>query len=201
MKLQSNDKFELQTERAYTSLDAITWTDQGLDYPEAMMDRAQFLCIRPPPSAKQGLFLINSLKILVIVLLAGGAIPVLLVGTHGFGGYALNSIFIFLAIIGLLRLPAALWLTDDYVFKEGEQAVELVSTLEALQGPAAVTGVQSTLARKGRGIGVRLFYILFFVAGVAACVIPSLPAKLFDRTSIAPSLPVAYSLIRLFYLS
>ena len=76
------------------------------------MRRGRSICVRAPPPRIKRLLSIDSLKTIIVTLQGVHAVYFL----FSDGWNSLAQQFMPLAIIGLVRLPAALWLTDDWLF-------------------------------------------------------------------------------------
>ncbi|PMD31304.1 hypothetical protein L207DRAFT_519558 [Hyaloscypha variabilis F] len=97
---------------------AIFWSKHGWDGSEEMIQLSQDFCIQPPSNNRNDL-LSGSTVVTVIVALQGvQALYSLISGRASFYSeqIAFSTIFYPLAILGLLRLPAALWLTNDFIY-------------------------------------------------------------------------------------
>ncbi|KAF8862231.1 hypothetical protein BDZ45DRAFT_686980 [Acephala macrosclerotiorum] len=115
---------------------ALFWTHRGWDGSEAMIQRSRKYCIKPPDSTRIGLLSKSFFKT-VIVTIQGVQAAILLVGgftsaTSFTTTLSISSIFFPLAIFGLLRLCAAPWLTDDYIYIEYEQREAASTPVAAL---------------------------------------------------------------------
>lgn len=106
---------------------AYFWTDDGWDGSEEMMVRSRVFCVRTPSHNQTELLSTDSFKTIIATLQGVQAITVLVRGvlaTNGIGNQAFNAviamdkIFYPLASFGVLRLFAALWLTEEYSFLE-----------------------------------------------------------------------------------
>jgi hypothetical protein len=102
---------------------ALFWTSRGWDGSEQMVDASLPQCIYIPNQSRIRLLSREMLKS-VIVTLQGVQAVVIVVSTmtspgndEGFvPNIALDNIFFPLAVLGLLRLCAGLWLTDEYLY-------------------------------------------------------------------------------------
>jgi hypothetical protein len=102
---------------------AIFWTVKGWDGGEAMVYIAAPHCLRYPDSTHVELISLTMLKTIITTLQGVSALYVLIggrtsatvpgVSLHLFG---LDAIFFPLAILGLLRLFATTWLTQDFLY-------------------------------------------------------------------------------------
>jgi hypothetical protein len=104
---------------------ALFWTRRGWDGSEAIIKRSRRYCIKPPDSSRTP-FLSKSFAKTAIVTIQGiQAIFVLVGGLDGYDSenfqWSITTIFFPLAFMGLLRMWAALWLTDDFVYAEDEE--------------------------------------------------------------------------------
>jgi hypothetical protein len=111
------------------------WTSRGWDGSEAMIGKGRAYCIKLPSTSRATLLSSSSVKTLIVTLQGAQAIYTLIRGLKT-GTYAytisIDSIFFPLAVFGLLRLSAALWLTDDYHYAELEDLETITtSSLEA----------------------------------------------------------------------
>lgn len=101
---------------------ALFWTNHGWDGSEGMIIRSQPYCTRLPARARMRFFSVEMLESLIITF-QGVQIAVMLISsildTTGLAEsrlVTLENVFFPLAIIGLLRLCAAMWLTDDFAY-------------------------------------------------------------------------------------
>lgn len=78
-------------------------------------------CIKPPESLKSPLLSKNFAKTIIIALQGVQATVFVIGGSTKKSEsvtVSISSIFFPLAVLGLLRLCAALWLTDDFVYDQ-----------------------------------------------------------------------------------
>lgn len=98
---------------------ALFWTSRGWDGSEDMMRKSRRFCSRIPSSSHVAWVSKSSAETLATVLQGLQAIWQLVGGLNG-GGYtftiALGTVLGPLAILGLLRLPVAVWISDDYSY-------------------------------------------------------------------------------------
>jgi hypothetical protein len=96
------------------------WTSHGWDGSETMIESSREFCIQLPATRHIELFSASTATTIVVTLQGLQAMYELSIGVLGGRDYsltvALDSIFVPLAVLSLLRLPAALWITDDYAF-------------------------------------------------------------------------------------
>lgn len=103
------------------------WTRQGWDGSEQMMVKSRPFCTREPRGRRIEFLSKSSIKTAIVTLQAVQALYMLTYGMIGnventinSNTLALDSIFSPLSIFGLMRLPAALWLTEDYAYTDYE---------------------------------------------------------------------------------
>ncbi|KAH8648652.1 hypothetical protein BX600DRAFT_475582 [Xylariales sp. PMI_506] len=98
---------------------AVFWTDDGWDGSEKMLYEAMAHCIYLPRRAILELLSSGSLKTAIIGLQGAQALVTtfqdLSMSTSS-DPTAADSLFYFIAIVGLLRVCCCLWLTDDYLY-------------------------------------------------------------------------------------
>ncbi len=118
---------------------AIFWTAHGWDGSEGMISKGQTFCTRLPQGKRVKILSATSIKTLIVTLQGVQAIYMVIRGVAGHHyqalsatTHALDLIFLPLSIFGLLRLPAALWLTEDYSYADynGATANSAVSNLD-----------------------------------------------------------------------
>ncbi|KAL5317910.1 hypothetical protein ACEPPN_015012 [Leptodophora sp. 'Broadleaf-Isolate-01'] len=97
---------------------AYFWTNQGWDGSLQMLKRSRAYCLRQPTHHRVRLLSGSTLTTLIITIQGVMAIKTLIDGVGGSYAYTINisSIFYPLAVFGLLRIFAAMWLTDDYLY-------------------------------------------------------------------------------------
>ena len=119
------------------------WTSRGWDGSEEMVGRSRAYCTKLPDSSRATLLSGSSIKTLIITLQGAQALYTLVEGLkNGIYGstVAIDSIFFPLAVFGLVRLSAALWLTDDYHYAEAEDLkIATTSNLEASTSTSKLT--------------------------------------------------------------
>jgi hypothetical protein len=105
---------------------AIFWTARGWDGSQSVMSSSRVFLTRVPSRARIGFFSATSVKTLIIALQGVQAIYCLLIKPLNWGvAMAVDSVFFPLAVFGLLRLPAALWLTEDYSYADYNNDVKI----------------------------------------------------------------------------
>jgi hypothetical protein len=113
----------------WTSIDmaancALFWSSNGWDGSEEMMLRSRAFCTRVP-SLRRISFVSVSMATTVIVTVQGiqsvySPIQGYFDGNYAFG-LSFDSIFYSLAFLGLMRIPAAFWLTEDFSYADINQ--------------------------------------------------------------------------------
>jgi hypothetical protein len=164
---------------------ALFWTQDGWDGSEEMIQRSQDFCIQPPNKNRINLVSKSMVLTIIVALQGGQALYSFLSGLHAYFSYqiALSTLFFPLAILGLVRLPAALWLTNDFVYANHntwtapaatnrtgfnpalgltDSALLLKPSASSLESPMTLYRFRS--GRTSRSVAVKCFY-LFLVAG------------------------------------
>jgi hypothetical protein len=97
------------------SSNANFWTGRLWESDERMITRSRQFCIRVPHHSFVDPFSSSTIKTIIVTL--QGAAAVYKIASSNYA-YELNlsNVFFPLAILGLLRLPAALWLSDDQAY-------------------------------------------------------------------------------------
>ncbi|GAW16149.1 hypothetical protein ANO14919_055720 [Xylariales sp. No.14919] len=113
-------------EGSLATTNALFWTSHGWDGTEEMAASALRSCTRLPRRTRLKLLSWETAKTVIITL---QGIQVTTIGLSNLSGpndltigFAIDSVFIPLAALGLSRLLAAFWLTDDYDFTRVEDA-------------------------------------------------------------------------------
>jgi hypothetical protein len=111
-----------------------------------MMSSSRIFLTRIPSRTRISLLSATSAKTLTITLQGVQSIYSLLIKPRNWGFVmALDSVFFPLAVLGLLRLPAALWLTEDFSYADYNKDVEILrapvsisdSTVHQSQDPSS----------------------------------------------------------------
>lgn len=140
--------------RAWTALDmaatnAEFWTGTQWDGSEAMITRSRPICIRFAKHSRISFVSASAAKTVVITFQGIQACYALVSGANG--GYGLTSgiqtIFFPLAICSLLRLPAALWLSEEYGYASGDWPEDSMSDPSA----TSTNAFTAAIARNGEG--------------------------------------------------
>jgi hypothetical protein len=103
---------------------AVFWTPRGWDGSEEMIQISRSYCLKFPDNSRATIFSKSFVKTVVITIQGVQAFIFLI------GGFTANSVFVSniaidtiffpLAVLGLFRLCAAPWLTEDYFYAEHE---------------------------------------------------------------------------------
>jgi hypothetical protein len=98
------------------------WLGQFWDGSEDIITRSRRFCVRPPARSYVDLLSSSAAKTLIVTLQGIQALYEVLgslsMDSQYYISINLGSVFLPLAILGLLRLPAALWITDDLVYTD-----------------------------------------------------------------------------------
>jgi hypothetical protein len=143
------------------------WTSTGWDGEEHMITESVSSLARQPRGTHMQLLSLSAMKTVVVTFQGVQAIHALFLGVSDGNSFAdtvsIGTIFFPLATFGLLRLPAAFWLTDTehYWSEDGNK-------------PSNSHGYESVLTRSWQGVVVRAFFLLvtflLFSVGVASLV-------------------------------
>jgi hypothetical protein len=98
------------------------WLGSSWDGSEDMIVRSRRFCIRLPVHSYVHPLSSSALKTLIVTLQGAQALYEILGTISVYSQYSVNvnlgSVFLPLAILGLLRLPAALWMSEDLVYAD-----------------------------------------------------------------------------------
>lgn len=100
---------------------ALFWTSDGWDGSEEMMVRSRAFCTRVPSLGRIRFASISAATTLIVTI---QGVQSVYSPAQGFfdGGYSFQisfeSVFLSIAFLGLMRLPAALWLTEDFSYSD-----------------------------------------------------------------------------------
>jgi hypothetical protein len=156
------------------------------------MRSSRVFLTRIPSRARISFFSATSAKTLTITLQGVQAIYCLLVRPLDWGvAMAVDSIFFPLALLGLLRLPAAIWLTEDYSYADYSTDVKIpqvpasnrdsnvrqsedrpftqpktLRTMGLLDASPSLLVKSEYAARNWRGILVRVLFLLHSLASL-----------------------------------
>lgn len=118
--------------KSWTRLDlaasnAIFWDGEKWNGSEEMIQRSRDFCVRTPKHHHIELLSSSTLITLIVTLQGLQAVYSIIDGSvshsisHSYSArVSIGTIFFPLAWFGLLRLPAALWLTNDYIYRHNE---------------------------------------------------------------------------------
>ncbi|KAF2872014.1 hypothetical protein BDV95DRAFT_449665, partial [Massariosphaeria phaeospora] len=113
---------------------ALFWTADGWDGSEAMMIKSRVYCERQPRYTTVQLFSVSSGQTVIITAQGIQAVALIINGITKFSRFFIRigmpNIFFPFAILGLVRLCAAMWLTEDYTYLQ-RQVVECESEASA----------------------------------------------------------------------
>lgn len=109
---------------------ALFWTSQGWDGSEVMAARSFEFCIYLPETTRVELLSWDMAKTVIITLQGLQAIYFLGTNPSSIGSIraSVDMVFVPLAVLGLYRLSAAFWLTNQFVFAPRNQVLALGST-------------------------------------------------------------------------
>lgn len=134
---------------ALATTNALFWTERGWDGGEGVSSRNRLYLTRVPKKAHVG-FLSASLPQTTIVTLQGvQALYQLLANSQNFAtnlSSILPTLFLPLALFGLIRLPAAYWLTEEYAFadvRDGKLYDQSALVTDSTSSPATLTRANS----------------------------------------------------------
>ncbi|TGO35350.1 hypothetical protein BHYA_0161g00130 [Botrytis hyacinthi] len=202
--------------RAWNSADmaasnAHFWTSSGWDGSENMMRKSRRFCTSMP-SSPHAVWVSKTSAETVATVLQGLQAAWQLVGGLNGGAYSntisLGTVFAPLAICGLIRLPAAIWISDDYSYMDVDidsdsdpefeicDGYGLTNTLKPCKSPTSRTLLSLGLLepfpvhsldlhspRSWRGITVRILFLLPLLALLVLALLYLIPFE----TSSDPS--------------
>ncbi|KAI0459535.1 hypothetical protein F5B21DRAFT_455176 [Xylaria acuta] len=178
-------------ERSLAATNALFWTAHGWDGAEDMVASASPCCTRLPRHTRSKLFSWETVKTLVVTLQGVQAVIIGLSNLSGPNsltvGFGVDSMFIPLSALGLLRLLAAFWLTDDYDFttlqeitlKQISPSVARLSMDSLLESEKTIDTDTSyfRLAHHWSSRLFRLFYLLVLLASIPVFAIYARPGR------------------------
>ena len=189
---RARTKSHLWTPSIMAATNALFWTVDGWDGTVQMVQQSSRFRIREPRRTHIGILSTSALATVIVTCQGIQALRLLLgslAGTIGFS-LAFDTVFFPLATFGLLRLPAALWLTDEKTYcNEDESRVDYAYESLSTCGCATKT-VQSTVKaselveesalayhpmRSWRGIAVRAFFLLTCLLLWVICLMQFIP--------------------------
>jgi hypothetical protein len=184
---------------------ALFWTTNGWNGGEEMAQRCRTHIVRGSSRPHVDILSASTFKTIVVTLQGIQAIYVIassVSGSYGhFGEYlALDTIFFPLAVFGLLRLPAALWLSDETLYRSNDPASDTFKPMETPLRDCVQTesemldlSQESIMSRYRspycwRGLTVRVFWIVI-IAGLLTATVLQIPRRstgvLFSLTGFA----------------
>jgi hypothetical protein len=204
---------------------AYFWTERGWDGTEEMMGKSRVYCTSIPLHHRTELFSKETAKTIAITLQGVQAIYSLIGGLTGQMDYPLTvnlaTIFFPLAVFGLMRLPTAPWITEDYRYADyhtiAESSRPLPDDHSALLGQAPLLPKARTLMSMGmvepyysidgcfhpfkswRGFAVRIGFIIPLFLLLILCIIYTLPASILSPSETG-FFTVSNFLLALFFL-
>ncbi|KAJ6438235.1 putative transcriptional regulatory protein C11D3.07c [Purpureocillium lavendulum] len=162
------------------SSNAVFWTSSGWDGSEKMTEKSKPHCTLLPDRPRAELLSWSSLKTVITTLQGAQALYGLIfdMSSSNLVGFALHTLFWPLSILGLLRLCAAIWLTEDYAYTAPdlprfliaaalEQPVQYAALVPSrLQGPCHLKTDAHGVSRfdKSNNVLSRIFGWIYLVA-------------------------------------
>jgi len=200
---------------------AVFWANKGWDGSEEMIRNSREYCLRQPARTHIDFFSGTAAKTLIVTLQGFQAIYTLLLGitspkSNKYANLmAFSYIFVPLAIFGLLRLPVAFWLAEDYSFANFDTRETSDTSIESLQeneqkraiaseteySTTSLLGLDSVAeedsfhsANSWRGIAVRAFFLALLTPlwGITLYYLSPSNGRVYTTTTL---------LINLFYLT
>ncbi|KAF2118330.1 hypothetical protein BDV96DRAFT_569679 [Lophiotrema nucula] len=177
---------------------ALFWTADGWDGSETMMVKSRIYCERRPEHARLRFFSFTAGKTLIITAQGIQSISFILGAITSFKRFyvkfGVQNVFFPFAVLGLLRLAAALWLTEDYTYIErqaweSETESRQSTDLEKLNNTSntSLSSIEDQLShiadarfvpRNGRrGLTWRIFILLFIACLWLLPIITMLPFR------------------------
>ncbi|KAH0559018.1 hypothetical protein GP486_004371 [Trichoglossum hirsutum] len=111
------------TQRDLAATNAVFWDGSHWDGSQKIMIKKRDSATKVPDSHRVSLISKSVFQTLIVSLQGVQAIYVVAFYSRAHRvapGHPISVVFYPLAVLGLLRLPAALWLTDEYGYREGE---------------------------------------------------------------------------------
>jgi hypothetical protein len=155
---------------------ALFWTQNGWDGSEQMIQSSVRLLTQKKRRSHVEIMSISAFKTIIVTFQGVQALTSLLytvAGRQSFGyTVSFDTLFFPLATFGLLRLPAALWLSDEKVYHSEDELstshkTQTTGAAEKCQPFAILSNVHEECVqpelypmRGWRGIAVRLFFVL-----------------------------------------
>lgn len=98
------------------SSNALFWTTDGWNGSEDMIREGRKYCIRLPPRSHADLLSKSFMNTVIVTLQGVQALYELLLVEKFNNNINLATVFLPLALLGLIRLPSALWITDGFAY-------------------------------------------------------------------------------------
>lgn len=98
------------------SSNALFWTTNGWNGSEDMIREGRKYCIRLPPRSHADLLSKSFMNTVIVTLQGVQALYELLLVEKFNNNINLATVFLPLALLGLIRLPSALWITDGFAY-------------------------------------------------------------------------------------
>ncbi|KAH8882997.1 hypothetical protein GQ53DRAFT_664608 [Thozetella sp. PMI_491] len=160
---------------------ALFWTSTGWDGSDEMAARSLMFALRFPQTGHSPLFSADTAKT-VVTTLQGLQTLAMFYGpivdkTEKPPSFALGSLFSGVALWGLIRLLAARWLTDDFVYRTSNEAPRPSEDSLDLCGMSEEHGILATSSIRFRPTSYwlsRLFRIGLFIIVTALALVPSI---------------------------
>ncbi|KAF2661084.1 hypothetical protein K491DRAFT_588191 [Lophiostoma macrostomum CBS 122681] len=154
---------------------ALFWTADGWDGSEAMMVRSRMYCEKQPQRTTVQLFSVSTGKTVVITAQGIQALALIITGITKFSRFFIKigmpNIFFPFTVLGLVRLCAAMWLTDEYVYLQKyhmdsdahpEKSNDDITALPTVNSQFAGLASAKFHPKRGRyGLPWRIFFLLF----------------------------------------
>lgn len=109
--------------REFAASNAVFWTSRGWDGSEAMISQSLPYTIHLPEKATVRIFSMEMLRTVIALLQGIQALAAIIGNMTSTGDYTtmdnVSGLFMPIAMCGLLRMCAAPWLTDDFIFSIG----------------------------------------------------------------------------------
>jgi hypothetical protein len=100
------------------STNALFWTTNGWNGSEDMIKEGSKYCIRLPPRSHAELLSKSFVNTVIATLQGVQALYGLLLMENFNNNMSLATVFLPLALLGLIRLPSALWITDGFAYNQ-----------------------------------------------------------------------------------
>lgn len=173
---------------------ALFWTHHGWDGSEEMMVKSRSFCTRVPSLRRISFTSISAATTIIVTIQGVQSIYAPMAGFWG-ADYAFSlafpSVFNAIAFLGLMRLPAALWLTADYAYMDVDQVERIdgeefsgveMEVIRMKQGSASSIGLLHLdsgtsvcieelfyTRNSWRSIVIRLLFLAPLISSVALC--------------------------------